>query len=63
MTIIQITRSAKCKDCKNITLQNQGKRKRFVCDLGHSLLKGKESKICQNDYNPKLEYHIKESKL
>lgn len=60
MTIITVTRSAKCKDCRNISLLHYGKRKKFICDLGHSLIKGKESKICRDDYKYKLEYHIKD---
>lgn len=52
-------RDARCKDCKNITLQYYGKRKKYECDLGHSLIKGKESKICMDDYEYRKEYHIK----
>ena len=60
MTIIEVTRSAKCKDCKNISLLHYGKRKRFICDLGHSLIKGKESKLCRDGYEYRPEYHIKD---
>lgn len=62
MTIVTITREAKCKDCEFIALQYFGKRKYFVCDKGHSLLKGKNSKICQEDYQYRKEYHIKTKK-
>lgn len=63
MTIITITRKAKCKDCEFITLQHYGKRKRFVCDKGHGLFKGKNSEICRDDYEYRKEYYIKESKI
>ena len=60
MTVVTITRDAKCKDCINISLLHYGKRKRFICDLGYGLFKGKESKICRENYEPRLEYHIKD---
>jgi hypothetical protein len=60
MTIITIIREAKCKDCQHISLLHYGKRKRFICDKGHSLCKGKESKICQDSYEYRIEYHIKD---
>ena len=60
MTIITITREAKCKDCEFISLLHYGKRKRFICDKEHSLCKGKESRICREDYVGRLEYHIKD---
>jgi hypothetical protein len=59
MTIITVTREAKCKDCENISLKYFGKRKKFICDKGHSLFKGKNSKICENDYVYRKEYHVK----
>lgn len=57
--ILTITRNAKCKDCEKISLLHYGKRKKYICDLGLGLHKGKESKICREDYVPRLEYHIK----
>lgn len=62
MTIITIIRDAKCKDCKHIALKWTGKRKRFICEKGHGLFKGKNSKICHDDYEYRPEYYIKEIK-
>lgn len=62
MAIITVTREAKCKDCQHISLLYCGKRKRFICDKKHALLKGKNSKICQEDYQYREEYHIKTKK-
>jgi len=60
MTVVTILREAKCKDCINISLMYYGKRKKFICDKGHSLLKGKNSKLCQKDYEYRKEYYIKD---
>lgn len=60
MTVITITRQARCKDCTNISLLRVGGRKNYICDLGHTLHKGKESNICRDDYAPRVEYHIKD---
>ena len=59
MAIITIIREAKCKDCKHISLLHYGKRKKFICDKEHGLFNGKNSLICRDDYECRLEYHIK----
>ena len=59
MSIITWTREAKCKDCKHISLLHYGNRKKFICDKGHGLFKGKNSSICRDDYEGRLEYYIK----
>lgn len=59
MSITTWTREAKCKDCKHISLLHYGKRKKFICDKKHGLWNGKNSHICRDDYEGRLEYHIK----
>jgi len=59
MTVVTYTRDAKCKDCVHISLKYFGKRKRYICDKFEPLMKGKESKICRDGYEPRREYHIK----
>lgn len=63
MTVLTVIRDAKCKDCEFITLGYSGKRKRYICDKGHGLLKGKNSKICQHDFKFRPTYSIKQITL